>query len=499
MDILLSANNLVKQFSGLRAVDDVSLQIEKGKSYCLIGENGSGKSTLIKLFSGVYKPTSGSITINDKTFNHGLKPHESIREGIDVIYQDFQLFPNLSVAENIMIEHMSVSTKPILNWKWIYRKSEEVLARLGLKFNLSLKVLNLSTADRQLVSIAKAIVKNAKCIIMDEATTALTQKEVDILFSIVRELNKKGVTTIFVSHKIFEVMEVAEHFIVLRNGKKVFDQRAEGVNKATLVSHMSGKASEESRLLSTSTNKKDILFEVRNLSQKNNFSDISFNLHKGEILGITGLIGSGVQPLATALFGLEKCDSGSVSLQREKIPLNNPSESLKKGIALVPSDRLNEGLHVDKPIEDNIVAVIINNLKKNINIDDKKKKKIVNDWINRLEIKTNDAEAYVQSLSGGNQQKVLVSKWLISQPKVLIFANPTVGVDIFSKLEIHKLTVKLAESGMGIIVISDDIPELYTITDRVLIMKHGNIIYEMDSADSTEKDINDILLDRVKV
>lgn len=497
---VISAEHITKQFSGVLALDDVSVDIEAGKSYCLIGENGSGKSTFIKICSGVYKPTSGTITIGERTYSHGLQPHEAIRDGIDVMYQDFKLFPNLSIAENIMIDSVAVARSQRVSWKRLYEEAEGALARLGLNFDIRCPVSSCSTAERQLISLAKSLMKRASCIIMDEPTTALTRKEVDILFSTVREVNAKGITTLFVSHKISEVMEIAEHFVVLRNGVKIFDHPAEGVKRSDLVASMSGRTSLEGVRLfdpEKETFEEDSLLEVRNLTSGGAFSDITFTLHHGEILGITGLIGSGVQPLASALFGLGSCESGTIRIEGKDVSLCSPEEALAHGIALVPADRLHEGLHNEKPIEDNIVSVVVDSFRKGVSLDRRACSENAASWVQKLSIKTTSPAAPASSLSGGNQQKVLLAKWLITRPKVLILNSPTVGVDIFSKLEIHQLVIALAEEGMAIIVISDDIPELTALTRRLLILKEGKVDREVDTLGFSEDEINDILQTRI--
>ncbi len=494
---IIKTEHISKRFSGVLALNDISLKIDSGKSYCLIGENGSGKSTLIKIFSGVYKPTSGILTIGRRVYNNGVQPHEAIRDGIDVMYQDFRLFPNLSIAENIMIDSIAVATSPFISWKSIYEKADEAMKRLGLAFDLTASVSSCSTAERQLISLSKSLMKNVKCIIMDEPTTALTRKEVDILFSTVREVNAKGITTVFVSHKISEVMEIAEHFIILRNGNKVLDVPAAGVKRSELVSSMSGRSSTE--IVNLHTFKKEPaktnpLFEVKTLCCKDSFSDVSFTLQKGEIIGITGLIGSGAQALASALFGIKKIESGKIKIDGKEVNYHNPEEALSHRIALVPGDRLEEGLHSDKTIEDNIVSVAIDEFKNRFILDQEKIHQQAQEWVKELNIKTLSSQAIVSSLSGGNQQKVLLAKWLITNPKVLIFNSPTVGVDIFSKLEIHKLIIALAEDGMGIIVISDDIPELMALTNKLFIMRQGLLEREIETLGKSEDEINSILL-----
>ncbi|HCU57336.1 MAG TPA: lipase [Anaerolineaceae bacterium] len=491
---LLRVDGIIKRFGGVTALDDVSFSINKGESLTLVGENGSGKSTMIKIISGVYTPDEGDIFINGNHYKK-MTPIDSIKEGVQVIYQDFSLFPNLTVAENIALNDLIISGAKTVNWKKVHDFAREGLEKIKVKIPLNALVGELSTADRQLIAISKAILADAKLLIMDEPTTALTRNEVKALFKVVKELNTKGIASIFVSHKLTEVREIGERTIILRNGRKIIDEDAKGLDVKTIEYQMTGRHIDTSSIEYSKPKQDDVLMKVENLNLSHGFFDVSFELHRNEVLGITGLLGSGRTELALALFGQKPADSGTIILEGKEIKIKSIFDATSNGIGFVPEDRIKEGLFLPQTINNNIAAKVIDTLKNKFGLLDLKKKvSLSEEWIKRLNVKTPTGELPASSLSGGNQQRLVLAKWLAFDPKVLILNGPTVGVDVGSKADIHELIRKLASEGMGIILMSDDIPELMHTCNRILLMRRGRIVEDFQRETTNEEDLNNELV-----
>ena len=491
----LRAENISKTFGGVNALDDVSLQIKQGEIVCLVGENGSGKSTMIKIISGVYSADKGELIINGHRYSN-ISPIESIRQGIQVIYQDFSLFPNLTVAENLAINDQISNGKKLVNWKEYRKIAAEGLAEIHVSIDLDQLAGELSAADRQLIAIAKAIMAKAQIIIMDEPTTALTQKEIQSLFTTIKHLKDRGIAILFVSHKLTEVTEIAERTIIFRNGKKVLDQDSRGLNIKTMEFYMTGRELDSSvSTLGSKFKDQGNILEIENLSLEGEFSDISFQLKRGEILGITGLLGSGRGALALSLFGVNPPNSGMIKIAGNEVKIKKIQHAIQHKIGYVPEDRIREGLFLDQPIEDNIVASTIDKLVDKLSlIQDQEKASLARTWIRQLNIKTPSGALPAKSLSGGNQQRVVLAKWLANKPDILILNGPTVGVDVGSKAEIHQLIQSLAEQGMGILLISDDIPELIYNCDRILLMHEGKISSEFERGKINAEELNEAMI-----
>jgi simple sugar transport system ATP-binding protein len=487
---ILRVENISKRFGGVIALDDVSFSVNKGETCCLVGENGSGKSTMIKIISGVYTPDVGSLYVNGHHY-HKLTPIESIHEGIQVIYQDFSLFPNLTVAENIAINEQLAAGKQMVNWKEINQIAREGLEKINIALPLDAIVNTLSTADRQLIAIAKALLAEAQIIIMDEPTTALTKKEVTSLFKLINELKGRGISILFVSHKLIEVTEIADRTIIFRNGKKVMDQDARGLKVETMEFFMTGRKIDPDLMTFDDVPESVApILKVEELHLAHGFFDISFELKQNEVLGITGLLGSGRTELALALFGEMPADGGKIFIEGKPVEIKDVQDAIRNRIAYVPDDRLREGLFLDHSISNNIVVGIIDRLVNKFRLLNNKNKSAETErWIKELDIKTPSGELPVKSLSGGNQQRVVLAKWLASNPKILILNGPTVGVDVGSKAEIHRIIRNLAKEGIGIILISDDIPELIQTCHRILLMKAGRIVEEFRRQDIDEQSL----------
>lgn len=487
----LKVSNISKSFAGVKALEDVSLTINKGEIHCLVGENGSGKSTLIKIIAGVYEPDEGEIVINGKVFK-SLHPIDSIREGIQIIYQDFSLFPNLTVAENIALNYELEKNKKLVNWKEVHQIASDALASINIEMDLDMLVEQMSVADKQLIAISRALLQNAKLIIMDEPTTALTQKEVKSLFKIIKSLQSKGISILFVSHKLNEVQEISDRTLIIRNGKKIADEPASEITQAKLVYYMTGKEITETKHEYTPiADCADCLLQVENLTSPGRFYDISFDLRPGEIIGITGLLGSGRTELALSLFGAWPADKGKISINGKEIRINSIQDAVKHGIGYVPEDRLTEGLFLPQSIGKNLIIRKIDELlTRSKLIDSKKVYGEIHHWVKNLSIKTPNPDLPVKSLSGGNQQRVVLAKWLASNPQILILNGPTVGVDVGSKSDLHEIMRRLAREGMGLLVMSDDIPELMATCNRILLMRKGRVVETFDRSMITENELN---------
>lgn len=476
---VLEVQDVVKTYGGVHALKTVSISLLAGEVHCLAGENGSGKSTLIKIISGVEKPDSGSITIGGKKRSH-LTPNEAIRSGVQVIYQDFSLFPNLTAAENIAMLSELAERRNFSSRKRIFAEADRIVSELGLKIDLDAEVASLAVADRQLVAICRALVGEAKVLIMDEPTTALTHTEVDRLFTIVRTLQDRGVAVMFVSHKLDEVLQIAQRLTVLRNGELVETGPAADYTARSVAKAMTGRDVSEERLVAPLEPDAPVLLEVKNLTRSGDFHNINLSLRAGEILGITGLLGSGRSEIAEAIFGIRPADSGEVVVAGQRHKINSIRDAVKAGIGYVPEDRLTQGLFLEVSIADNMVASSLDSYRaKSGLLNTKRIQESIANLFRRLRIQAPSVTAMVNSLSGGNAQRVVLAKWLDRKPTILVLNGPTVGVDIGSKEEILGILREQAATGMGIIVISDDIPELVSSCHRVLIVYKGRIVSEL--------------------
>jgi simple sugar transport system ATP-binding protein len=492
----LDASRITKTFAGIRALDEVDIQIGRGEVRCLLGENGSGKSTLIKVLGGVHRPDSGTISIEGRPHGH-LSAIESIRAGIQVIHQHLSLFPNLTVAENIAINQLLEARSRFVAFRDMRRKAEAALAEIGEDLPLAARVEDLSMAKRQLVAISRSLTQNARLIIMDEATSALTRDEVDHLFRVIMRLRDKGISVLFVSHKLTEVFEVSESVTILRDGRKVGDFLTRELNNDRLVFHMTGREFESRPYRFEAAAEGAPLLEVTGLSRRGRFQDVGFSLRSGEILGITGLIGAGRSELALALFGLEPADSGEIRIDGRAVAIRRPEDAIRLGIALLPEDRLSQGLFLPETIRDNIVVTVLDRLLGRAGLLDRRKLASEGvSWVDRLKIKTPSPLAQARTLSGGNQQRVVLAKWLATRPRIFILDGPTVGIDIGSKHNIHAIIRDLAGQGMGIIVISDEIPELMDNCNRILVMAEGRIIGRIPNVAAATEDEVRVLIDR---
>ncbi|MGL5437271.1 MAG: sugar ABC transporter ATP-binding protein [Lachnospiraceae bacterium] len=489
---IIKITQVKKYFGGVKALDGVDLAIKKGEVHCLAGENGCGKSTIINVISGFYEPDAGTIEIDGKSYTK-LTTQQAIDAGVQVIYQDLSVFPNLTVRENLALNMEVASGKKIVSQKRFQEIALEAVSKINFKVDLDELVENLTVADKQLIAISRALLNNAKLIIMDEPTTAITQKEVKNLFQVIRDLQKQDIAVLFVSHKLDEVFEIAEHFTIFRSGKNVFSGKTEELDEQKFTYYMTGREIEETTFeYKEKPNAKTVL-EVKNLSLKNGFRDCSFSIKEGEILGITGLLGSGRTELAQAIFGYNKADSGEIIIDGKKVDIRSVKDGIINGIGYVPPERNVEGLFMDQSIADNISIVKWKDYANKLNfIRESSIAEAVKHWVQELSIKINDMNDNMRTLSGGNAQKCVLAKWLSTDLKVLILNGPTVGVDIGAKFDIYKLTKQLAEQGLAVIIISDDLREVLMNCNRILVMRQGRLVEERMACDLDEASLSSL-------
>jgi simple sugar transport system ATP-binding protein len=487
--ILLAAKNIYKSFGGVHALNDVSFSVAPAEIHCLVGENGSGKSTLVKVLSGIHVPDAGEIILNGNIYSK-MSVATAIHEGIQVIYQDLSLFSHMSVAENIATNKLISQNKKIINWKEIYLIAEEQLAKVNVSIDLKSPIEKLSISNQQLVTICRALSLDAKILFMDEPTTALTKKEVDRLLSIIVDLKKTSdMSVVFISHKLDEVMEIADNVTIFRDGKKVGDFPGNEIDEQKLIFYMTGKNIEYKKYTRDNADNTPVL-TVKNLTRKPNYRNIDFSLRRGDILGITGLLGSGRTELAYTLFGLNPQDSGDILLNGKGFNPKAPSRAIQAHVSLLPENRQTQGIYLNKSISDNINVSVLDKVSNKFGIlNFPLQAKVANDAVGKLQIKAKNILADVSELSGGNQQKVVLGKWIETNPEILILDSPTVGVDIGSKSEIYKYIQELALAGLGIILISDEIPELVANCNKILIFQDGKIIGEVTEEETDSEKV----------
>ena len=488
---VLRVRGIDKSFGGVQALKGVNLEIGTGEIHCLAGENGSGKSTLIKVISGVHEPDAGAIEIGGRSFSR-LTPMEAITLGVQVIYQDFSVFPNLSVMENLALNRELMDSRRLMNYRRARSIAAHAVSLIGFAIDLDERVENLSVADRQLIAICRALLQNSKLIIMDEPTSALTKKEVKALFEVIKSLQSRGISILFVSHKLDEVFEISERYTILRNGENAAAGSTRDLDRRTFAFHMTGREFADESFRPAGPAGKPVL-SVKGLTLRGSYEDVSFDLAPGEILGITGLLGSGRTELVETIFGITRPDAGTIEIEGRPVRVRSVKAAIRQGIGYVPSDRLTEGLFQPQTIERNTVAAVLARLSTRLGFLRRKAiAETTTRWISELSIATRDPSLPVRTLSGGNQQKVVVARWLANELKVLILNAPTMGVDIGSKYDIHALLRRLAGSGLAIIVVSDDLPEVLACASRIVVMRDGAFVQELDPASTTESRLSEL-------
>lgn len=484
---IISMNNIRKEFSGVHVLKGVDFNIYDGKIMALLGENGAGKSTLMKILTGVYEKTSGEVLLAGKEVNFA-DTKESQDAGIAIIHQELNLIRHLSIGENIFLGREPITKMRNINWKQLYEESRKWLDKLGLKEDPRELVGNISVGKQQLVEIAKALSLNAKVIIMDEPTGALTVSETEKLFEVIRELKEQGHSIVYISHRLKEIFEICDDVTVLRDGELIGERSIEGLDEDQIIEMMVGRKLEEQYPRIT-CNPGEVVLDVKDVS--NQFvKDVSFQLHECEILGIAGLMGAGRTELARTLYGIYPKGRGEVVLNNKKVALRNPKEALSQGIAYVSEDRKANGIVLGLSVRENVTLASLKSYSGIIgNISKAKEEKAAQDYIASMSIKTSGTKQLIKYLSGGNQQKVSLAKNLDANPKVLILDEPTRGVDVGAKKEIYELINQFKKEGMSIIMISSEIPEILGMSDRIMVMHEGKIMGTLSREEATQEKI----------
>jgi ribose transport system ATP-binding protein len=492
---VLAVENITKKFPGVVALSDVTMEFHAGKVNAILGENGAGKSTLMKILSGVYSDYDGRILYNGKAV-----AFTSIRDaqacGISIIHQELNLIPYLTIQDNIFLGREIRNQWGFLNKKTMRLKTVELLQRLKLDVTPETLVIDLKVGQQQVIEIAKALLIDSEVIIMDEPTSAISDREVDVLFNIINDLKKENKTIVYISHKLDELFKIADHYVVMRDGSAIESGDMRGMNHDSLIQKMVGRQIQIVRRQNKEQSVSNELLRAENIclqhphkKDQNILTNISFRLLRGEIVGVFGLMGAGRTELMETIFGVHsKRSSGRMFVEGKSVLLQSPSDAIKAGIALVPEDRKKHGLVLGLDVRTNIGLAALE-MDQNIFIDNKKEGMMARKYINELQIKTSSDKQEAQSLSGGNQQKIVIAKWLARGPKILLLDEPTRGIDIGAKNEIYKLILQLSESGVGIIMVSSELPEILAVSDRVLVLAEGILTAEIPIAEASEKNI----------
>jgi ribose transport system ATP-binding protein len=477
-----------KSFPGVKALDDVTIEVERGSVHGIVGENGAGKSTLMKILSGVYAKDKGTIVFDGETIE-STTPHEAMERGLSIIYQELNLVNTMTVGENIFLGRFA----EVGGMKGTHQKAREVLDRIGSKIDTFSYVQDLSVSHKQMVEIAKALSFNSKLIIMDEPSSSLTHDEMRELVEIIHQLKSQGISVIYISHKLDEIFEFCDMVTVMRDGQVVGTKEVKEFTRREMVSMMVGR-SIDNEFPERPRTAEGTLMEVRGIRTRM-LHDVSFTLKKGEILGLVGLVGAGRTEIVRALFGADKIKAGTIAINGEQVPIRNPRDAMKQGICLVPEDRKQQGLILPFSVENNISIACLKELYRYGILDKAKEKQIAERYIEKLRIKTPTTRTAVESLSGGNQQKCIIGRWLELSPRILIMDEPTKGIDVGAKYEIYLLMKQIVENGGSIILISSELPEVINMSNRVLTVCEGRITGEFDPEKDSVNEIMEKALD----
>lgn len=483
---LLTVEGAAKNFGGVKALVSADLTLYSGEIHALLGENGAGKSTLLKTLAGVHSLDSGSIHIGNKPFVQG-STRLAREQGVAVIYQEPNLFPDLTLAENVFAGRQPTIGGRV-NWKYMNDESQRLFAQLGVPLNPTSRARGLSIADQQIVEIAKAISTKANVIVMDEPTAALSSKEVNRLFSVARNLREQGCAVVFVSHRLDEVFDLCDRITIMRDGSTITSSLVSEMNEAAVICSMVGREVSELFPKLDTTVGENIL-SVKNLGREGQFQNISFDVRAGEIVALAGLVGSGRSEVARSIFGVDKYDVGTISVLGEHLPKGSPSAAMSAGIALVPEDRRQQGLFMPASISRNAAVTSLEKIRKFNFIRSKYESAIALKWTEIMQTKFASIEDPVERLSGGNQQKVVLAKWLATNPRLFIVDEPTRGIDVGTKAEVHRLLSQKAKDGMGVLMISSELPEVLGMADRVFVMHEGRIVREFSREEATSEKV----------
>lgn len=483
---VVSLVGVTKTFAGVHALEEVSLDLYAGEAHALVGENGAGKSTLVKILGGVHQPDSGSLVVDgQEVLLHG--PADASERGIAVIFQEPTLFPDLSVAENVFIGRQPLRAGRRIDARAMDREVEAIFERLGVSIDPDRIARGLSIAEQQLVEIAKALSRKARVLIMDEPTAALSPVEAKRLFGVVETLRADGAAVVFISHRLEEVFALCQRVTVLRDGRLVLSQPLEGLTSEALVRAMVGREVRTGEHQSHEPGQ--VVLEVQRLTREGVFIDISFEVRAAEVVALAGLVGSGRSEVARAVFGIDRYDAGTVKISGHPLKRGSPTAAMRAGIGFVPEDRRQQGLVMEMSVLRNIALASLASLRRLGLIFARTERSFSAEWARRLQVKYAGATSPVSQLSGGNQQKVVLAKWLARHPKLLIVDEPTRGIDVGTKAEVHKLLGSLAADGIAVLVISSELPEVLTLADRILVMREGRLVARMARAEATEEAI----------
>ena len=488
-DTVLSMKGIHKRFMGVHALKGVDLELERGEIHALIGENGAGKSTLMKVLTGIYEKDSGKIVFEGKHFNP-KGPKQALNAGVGIIHQELNMMEHLTVAQNIFIGRESMKGGLFLDEKAQNKRAKELFARLNMNIDPTESLSRLTVGKQQMVEIAKAVSHELKVLILDEPTAALTETEIDELFTIMRDLSSKGVAMIYISHRMDEIGRITDRVTVMRDGEYVGTRNTGDISKEEIINMMVGRVIyEQPKQESNVSPQAQTVLEVKHLNAGNMVKDVSFKLKKGEILGFAGLMGAGRTETARAIFGADEIQSGSISINGQKVRISSPMDAVANGIGYLSEDRKRYGLATGLSVTENSLMASYDMYESGMFIHSGKVRKITDEYVEKLRIKTPSSEQLLKNLSGGNQQKVVIAKWLINDAEILIFDEPTRGIDVGAKSEIYTLMNELTVQGKSIIMISSELPEILRMSDRIIVMCEGRITGEMDIAEASQEAI----------
>ncbi|HYA99611.1 MAG TPA: sugar ABC transporter ATP-binding protein [Ktedonobacteraceae bacterium] len=484
-DPIVALNGIAKQFGGVQALKGVDFSLFPGEVHALVGENGAGKSTLVKILAGIYRPDAGVMKVGGEVVEL-RSPTQAQNLGIAVVQQEPMMFPDLDVSENVFMGRHPRDPFGRVDWKRMYREVDQLLASLDVSLSSHAPVQGLSVAEQQLVEISKALSLQARVLVLDEPTAALSAHEVDELFAIVRQLRERGVAILFVSHRLEEVFMIADRLTVFRDGAHIITAPVSEMSTEEIIRHMVGR--ELSNLFPKGTTEIGaVVLEVRHLTRPGVFSDVSFALHQGEILGLAGLVGAGRTEVAQVLFGIDHAEGGEILLKGKKVHIRSPQQAMEYGIAYVPEDRHLHGLVMNFSIAANVTLAILNQVSRLGLVDPRRERRIAGEYSSQLSVRSEGVEQLVNALSGGNQQKVVLGKWLATNPSVLILDEPTRGIDVGAKAEVHRIISDLAAKGLAIILISSELPEVLAMADRVVVLHEGRITGTFSRSEATQE------------
>jgi len=494
MSNVLEMKGIRKHFFGVEVLHGVDFCVEYGKVTALLGENGAGKSTLVKILMGVHTASAGEIHYNGAKISFQSTMH-ALANGISMIHQEIAAIPEMTVAENIFLGR-EPSKLSYIRKKEQSRITRDLLEELGININPDTKAKNLSVSEMQLMDIAKAISYNSNIIIMDEPTSSLTNVEIKVLFEAIRKLTSRGVSIIYITHKLEELFEIADHVTVLRDGDLISSNPISTITREKIISDMVGRSLDEVYPVSEKEIGQTAL-KVSGLNRKNVFQDISFEIRKGEVLGFAGMVGSGRTETLNAIFGIDAIDDGEIFLNGKKVRIDKPNKAIANKIAFIPEDRRTCGLNTKKTVRDNICALVLSKLSRGGFITKRIERNTALPMVDQLRIKIASTEQLVSSLSGGNQQKVVIAKWLLSEPDIIFMDEPTRGIDVGAKHEIYKLVLELAKSGKAVLFVSSEMPELLGVCDKIMVFREGSIASELNAKEATQEMIMEIISSKI--